>query len=277
MSNLARLALLPLIWSLAACGGKSSAADDTGSGGSGTGGTGHGATGPVGGAGGGSAGSGSVCNKYDDEAPTAISVMIVNKTDAPIYLGQEMMTCGVAPLFEVADARGGKLPSLGGCRASCVGLRTQGQAGCPSICQFPTSVALQPGEQRFTNWTGLYRVPGEVPAACAAFQTDEAGSLSCDMAKRVVAGTYTFSARAGTSLDCSQTSVGASCSACTVDGEGGCTTSGSLIGGKILTAQATVELNQSYGVYGGDAEAPAPGGNSGATANLAVELVFTNP
>src|SRR5205814_1006217 len=145
---------------------------------------------------------------------------------------QEMMTCGSAPLFQVADARGGALPSLGDCRASCVGVRTMGEGGCATICQFPTSVTLQPGEQRFNNWTGLYSVPGSLSAKCAPYASD-GGSVSCDQAKRIEPGTYKFSARAGTALDCGQSNATGSCSPCMPDGLGGCSASGSLISGNI--------------------------------------------
>lgn len=263
--------------------GGTSAAAGTGNGGDGAaqpGGTGTGGQSGGGGISGGNTGGvggSSVCANYDDEAPAALRVMILNKTDAPIYLGQDMMTCSQAPLFEVADARGGKLPSWGGgCNASCSDLRMHGVIGCPAICFFPTSIMLQPGEQRFAPWSGLYAVPAVLPAECVPFESGDT-SISCQMAKRIVPGTYEFSARAGTSLDCSQTTANSACSACMSDGQGGCITAGSLITGKILTAKATVDLNQSYGVYGSSADAPAPGGNSGATANQAIELVFTNP
>ena len=41
----------------------------------------------------------------------------------------------------------------------------------------------------------------------------------------------------------------------------------------------SVELDQSYGVYGnaGEADVPAPSGNSAAPGPLTVELVFTDP
>jgi len=203
--------------------------------------------------------------------------MIVNNTDLFIYLGQEMVTCGQAPLFEVADARGGKLPGWGGgCSSTCSDLHTRGQIGCPAVCLFPSSITLQPGEQRFTSWSGLYAVPAELPGGCVPFQSGDT-TFACQMARRITPGTYKFSARAGTGLECSQTTADGTCMACMREGDGGCTTAGSLITGQILTAQATVELNQSYGIYGSSADAPAPGGNSGAAANLAIELVFTNP
>ena len=245
-------------------------------GGSAGGDAGHGGSGAAGHAGAGAAGGEAACTKYDDEAPTAIGVTILNKTDAPIYLGQEQMTCSSAPLFQVADARGGALPSVGDCRVSCVGVRTQDQGGCLDICLYPTSIMLLPGELRFDTWAGLYSVPGELPAECVSFQSDSP-TVSCDQAKRIQPGTYTFSARAGTALDCGPSSATGTCAPCVPDGLGGCSASGGLISGKILTAQATVELNQSYGVYPSGADVPSPGGNSGSTANLAVQLVFTNP
>ena len=118
VSHLARLAVTLLVSTLAACGGKSSASPgEGGDGGTGAGGSGSGGQAHAGSSNGGA----SVCMAFDDDYGTNVNVAMVNATTAPIYLGQDMVNCGVSPLFQVNDARGGSLPNLG-----CVAHR----AGC---------------------------------------------------------------------------------------------------------------------------------------------------
>ena len=267
--------MAPLVLALAACGGKASGSapgGSSGGSGNGAGGTSHA---------GASQGGATACAKYDDEGPTFVSVAIINKTSAPIYLGQPTVTCDVSPLFEVADARGGQLPNISRCRSSCADLRQEGAAGCIDICLFPLSVALQPGEARATTWDGLFSVPAELPRQCVAFDTDQK-TVVCDQAQRIQPGTFTFSARAGTRLDCSQTQgADAICPPCTGEGNGGCATPGSLISGDTFTATATVTLDDSYGVYptANGSSNPSPGAGAGPNGNpelASVELVFTD-
>jgi hypothetical protein len=274
VSPLSRLALALLVSTLAACGGKSSATPgDGGEGGTGTGGT--GGTGHAG------TGGADACTSFDDDYGTSVGVSISNQTMVPIYLGQDMVTCGVSPLFEVADARGAVLPNLGGCRSPCASLRQGGPAGCLDICAFPTAVALQPNEVLYTTWDGLFSVQAQLPARCASFETGVGAQVSCDQAKRIEPGTFTFSARAGSAIDCSQTTGSGTCDACSASPNGGCSTPGSLITGAMHSAQATILLNENYGVY--PAPSTSPGSNTGAAdpapgANIAlltVELVFT--
>ena len=280
MSHLVRLAVALLVSTLAACGGKSSASPgDGGDGGSGAGGsTGVGGKGHAGSA---AAGAASVCTSFDDDYGALVNVSISNQTGAPIYLGQDKVTCGVSPLFQVADGSGDVLPSLGNCRSPCAALRTQGVGGCPAICAFPTSVALQPNEVLYTTWDGLFSVQGHLPAKCVPSEAGGGSMLSCDQAKRIEPGTFTFSAFAGSALDCSQTTAAGACSPCSAGLNGGCSTSGSLITGPMHVTGTTVELDESYGIYPAPAPAPAPSAGdaapapSGSRAVLMVELIFT--
>jgi hypothetical protein len=284
---------------LAACGGKSFEAGedpDSNPGGSNPGGSGNvagtsaggsvGKGGTSGKAGSGSAGTGqggsagASCESLDDQPGYFVSVAIMNKTAAPIHLGQDMVTCGVSPLFDVKDGSGVPLPSLGDCRSSCQKVRTQGPVGCPAACAFPSAVTLQPGEVIYTSYDGLYEVQTTLPDACV---NPMFGDNQCSQARQIQPGTFTFSSRAGSTIDCSQTTGTGMCSACMPTGEGGCSTPGSLISGKMHQATTTVVLDSSYGVFGGyPAPAPAlpddPDGDSanGALALLTVELVFTD-
>ncbi len=296
VAHLLRLSAALFVSALAACGGKSFDAGepDPNPGGSNPGGSSQGGSGNIagtqaggtsnkGGTGSGATGhggsAGSTCESFDDEPGYFVSVVIINKTSAAIYLGQDTVNCGISPLFEVQNGSGEQLPAPGGCRSTCRAARTNGPAGCPAICAFPSSIALQPGEVMYTSYSGLYEVQTTLPQQCV---DPSFGVASCSQAKQIQPGTFTFSARAGSSIDCSQTS--GMCSSCIASGDGGCTTPGSLINGTMHSATATVLLDSSYGVFGGyPAPAPAfpgdPSGgssSSGAIALRNVELVFTD-
>jgi hypothetical protein len=277
----------------AACGGRAFEAGDpspsAGSGndaGSASGGSGNvagtahgGTTGKAGSTSGGTAQGGtggSVCESFDDQPGRYISVAIYNKTAAAIHLGEQQVSCEISPLFDVNDAQGAALKSPSGCRGPCQALRQGGPIGCDALCAYPSAVTLQPGEVLHTTWDGLYEVEAQLPAQCLA-----AGQPGmCTQARAIAPGKFTFSALAGSSLDCS-TTVGGSCGSCVATGNGGCTTNGSLIAGTLHEATTTVVLDSSYGVFGPSpaplpgnppADADAPGG---AMAFLTVELVFT--
>lgn len=302
MVQSSRFAYVALLFGLAACGGKSFDVepDPTSGGsnqaGSGQGGSGHGGNGSAGsalgplpgpvhlgyagsiskGGGTGQGGGAGECGGFDDEPGSPVNVMIINKTSAPIYLGQDMVTCGVSPLFSVADAGGGALPAPSSCTTTCQQLRDVGPIGCPAICAFPSSVALQPGETLYTSWSGVFTVERELPTQCA---NPDYGT-TCQQTKQVQPGKFTFSAMAGRSVDCKATTGGA-CGTCSPGGNnaGGCTIPGSLIAGQMLTATTSVLLDYRYGVWGSPQPAPLPGGSGDTGAALpllGVQLVFTD-
>lgn len=267
----------------AACGGRAFEAGDqspsagSSNAGSASGGSGNvgGTTGKAGSPSGGTAqggSAGSVCESFDDQPGRYISVAIYNKTAAAIHLGEQQVSCEISPLFDVNDAQGAPLKNPSGCRGPCQALRNDGPGGCANICLYPSAVTLQPGEVLYTTWDGLYEVEAQLPAQCLA--PGQPGM--CSQALAITPGKFTFSALAGSSLDCS-TTVGGSCGSCVPSGNGGCTTSGSLIGGTMHEATTTVLLDSSYGVFG-PPPAPLPGNEDApgaAMAFLTVELVFT--
>jgi hypothetical protein len=289
VAHLPRLAALLVVAAAAACGGKSFEANDQDPT-AGTGndaGTGSGGTGSVAGTsnkgGSSSAGTGqggvagAVCDSFDDQPGHYINVAIINKTNAAIHLGDEMLTCGTSPLFAVSDARGGMLTRPGACRAPCQSARdNEPSGGCVALCAQPTAITLQSGDVLYTTWDGLYEIQTELPKQCISPGSPQ----QCSQALQIAPGTFTFSAQAGSSLNCAQTADGM-CGTCIPSGNGGCTTSGGLISGPMHEATATVALNASYGVFGPPQPAPAPANPgsdapSGAMAFLTVELVFTN-
>jgi hypothetical protein len=282
------LFLLLLVPVFSACGGKSSSGPDTGQAGD-SGSSSTGASAPTGGstgvsgsaqaggsmaAGGASPNGGAAaCAQHDDESPVSVEVLLINKTSKTIYLGQDMVTCGVAPLFAVTDASGVVLPPLSDCRAACAEVRKpNGVGGCTDICRFPSSIELAPGGSHAEIWDALYDVDAALPGSCVSSERT-APSVTCSQAKRIVAGTYTFRARAGTTNDCSMTTGAGQCAACMPDGNGGCTTQGALIGGAALKAEATVTLDASYG-FSTDSNTSSAGDAPGAVAPPTVELFF---
>jgi hypothetical protein len=302
MAHFPRLAAVLLVSTLAACGGKSIDVGDpdpsqggsgdagsgaggsvgtsgtdtggTGTGGTNTGGTGIGGTGTAGtGIAGDGGVGGSQCDQFRDESASFIGVDIINDTASTIYLGQTTTTCEVDPLFSVKDASGVGLPSPSRCRSGC----GNGFGGCTAICLFPSAIELAPGASMRTSWDGLYDIQINLPPECSSAPGE--GARSCQQSKQIQPGNFTFSALAGTSIDCSQT-VGAMCGACQPDGNGNCATQGALIGGEFRTASTMVLLNADYGVYQktinpfpnpnpGGADAPA-----GARALLSVQIIF---
>ncbi|HYP90873.1 MAG TPA: hypothetical protein VEQ59_22050 [Polyangiaceae bacterium] len=308
MTQSIRWSVLLLGGALAACGGKSfemneadpeggsssqagsstdggkeshggSASGGSASGGSASGGTASGGSGHAGNAGagstagsttGGSGGTSSVCDGYDDEAGASIGVDIVNDTSTVIYLGQEQMTCSQTPLFDVSSPRGLPLTPLGSCRASCDVVAKQGPIGCPAACLLPSAITLQPGEAWHTTWDALFAVSVDLPPECVA----PGGTSQCQQAQRIEPGTFTFTARAGSSLDCDVTTASGSCGACTPAGNGGCTTQGAMIGGSLRSAMTTVQLDSRYGLYGSAQPSPPnPGNNAGAAPAPALQRV----
>jgi hypothetical protein len=284
-----RLAALFFVAAAAACGGRAVDADEERATGGGTngggsaqggspssGGTTRGGTNSAGSSSAGTGQGGFACAAYDDQPGYSINVAFINKTSAPIHLGQDTVTCSAAPLFSVNDASGTPLAFPGSCRASCESLRSQGPIGCGAACLFPSAVTLAPGEVLTTTWDGLYEVPQELPGQCLPAGV----SGQCRRAVQIEPGSFTFSAQAGTTLDCSQTS-GGPCNACVREGNGGCTTPGSLIRGPKHAATTTVRLDERYGVWDAAAPAPLPPGGAdvpgGVMATLSVELVFVDP
>ncbi|RYZ04865.1 MAG: hypothetical protein EOO73_22065 [Myxococcales bacterium] len=286
MSSLRSLAALLLLSSSLSCGGKSFDADERPSGGTSAGGTaaggtaaggtagvaGQGAGGSASGgtsAGGGSAGQPNACTRFDDEPAAAVLVSITNQTVSALHLGPAAPTCETVPLFSVADATGAELPHVGWCRSSCQSLHEQGGAGCLAFCPVWDTVTLQPGETLSTIWDGHYLVEGALPSRCVSGQ--EAGQeLTCDQAKTIRPGAYTFTARAGAEIKCESPD---GCSSCAPDERGGCKSSNALVGGVSHTASAIVELDARFGLL----RLPEIPGSPGAAPQEppVVRLVFT--
>ena len=283
------VSLLVAVLALPACGGKSfdtgggdphGGADEGGTtsgagtsaggraqggtsvGGSANGGTSAGGTTSGGTTSGGSGGS-AQCDAFGNESGTTVQVEITNETKMPIHLGQLTPSCaGAASMFSVADAAGKSLGAPGFCATTCDDVIHGTIRACPAIaCAISSPITLQPGESLMTQWTGEFLVDKMLPPACRPAD----GQSDCQRIEGVKPGAFTFSAQAGTKIDCTQFGGGA-CSACMPNKEGGCTTFGGVIVAPLLTAETKVMLDGSYGVGGG---------GGGGQVN-SVQIVFKN-
>ncbi len=270
---LLRSSLLVLSLSLLtfACGGSaidSSGDVGPGTGGSGAGGTGSGATGAGGGSGGtgsgatgagggsGATGSGATgagagsgagggqgdeCSSFDDDAEQTMEVVITNQTSQTLYVGPFEQSCGPAPLFSVHQE--GRIVEYfdSYCSASCAQVRDDGFLACPAICLFPGTIELEPGASYVIRWSGLVHEERTLPAVCSENEFGPEGDYACYRRAQITPGFYTFSARAGTELDCAG-SADPTCGACEPQGEGACVHTGPIAAGDVLTAETLVEV-----------------------------------
>src|SRR6478752_7119911 len=198
-----RFATPLIVLLLAACGGKSfdgegpRANAGNGSGASANGGNANGGSGGATSAGWGSGGdepggsAGAACDSFRDDAPSFVSVNIINDSSKRLYLGQSALTCELSPLFAVEDAAGAALPALSRCRTGC----GSGSGGCTDICLVPSAIELAPGAGVQTSWDGLFDAQNDLPKQCV---DPTLASGHCQKATRIEPGTFTFSATAGT-------------------------------------------------------------------------------
>lgn len=175
------------------------------------------------------------CSSYADKSGYQLVVRIQNQMSRTLYLGQDEMSCNVQRLFQVEDGARHVLPSLENCRTSCDQMMTSGPATCPLVCQTPATIKLDPNQTLQIPWDGRFGVMQTLPQACLpATQTAPA---SCVQADRVGPAIFTFSAKAGSSVQC----LSGSCT-CTPNQAGGCSNASSLISGTIYTTEYVVKL-----------------------------------
>ncbi|MEI9953041.1 MAG: hypothetical protein WDO74_29695 [Pseudomonadota bacterium] len=205
----------------------------------------------VGGAGAGGAGAGgqsAICASFVDAKPLSIPVLIENDLKFPIHLGPRTDSCAETPLFLVQDPSGTLLRDPGPCRTPCDSLLAGDPiGGCPGVCPTPKAVTLEPGESISVDWAGLFGVAADLPSQCIPKRPDglEFGS-QCEHSRAIAAGSYTFSAQAGTTLDCSEV-LADGCYECEPDADGLCTVPYAVVGGATLTARAVVAVEARIG------------------------------
>jgi hypothetical protein len=190
---------------------------------------------------GGAAGSGAnmppamACSSYADKAGYQLVVRIENQMSRTLYLGQEEMSCNLERIFQVEDGARHVLPSLDNCHTSCEQMMTSGPTSCPLVCQAPATIKLDPKQTLQVPWDGRFGVMQTLPQACLpATQTAPA---TCVQADRIVPAIFTFSAKAGSSVQC----LAGTCT-CTPNQGGGCSNASSLISGTIYTTEYVVKL-----------------------------------
>ncbi|HYQ16375.1 MAG TPA: hypothetical protein VEQ58_11480 [Polyangiaceae bacterium] len=202
------------------------------------------AGGATGGAAAGGAASQAACTNFMDVTTSwALTVQITNQRKDTVYLGQDSATCDAQRLFQVEDGSRAVLPSLDGCHSSCQALMATGPVACPTTCQSPSTITLNPGQTIKIPWDGRYGIPQSLPQQCVNGATQP--TTSCMQAQRIEASVFTFSARAGTSHSC-LASGGCSCAA---NDYGACTTASSLITGTIITTEYLLKLEPGEAPY----------------------------
>lgn len=245
---------------MSACGGK---ALDIGSTSTSTGGS----AADGNGSGGGTEEPGDVCESFDDEQPQHVSIVLVNRTSVPIYLGPFAEgTCGPSPPPFSVQKNGENLVLFGGnCTASCAQLRDHGYLGCPAICLHPETIELAPDEERVIPWNGLVLTPRILPVECVQTEYGPQSDEPCHQHTAISAGKYTFAAHAGTELICSELALPEWCGSCDPSEIGGCVHLGSYVGGETFHAETEVDLGPSHGLRGSGAET---------SATVPIEIVF---
>lgn len=176
------------------------------------------------------------CTSYVDDPAWSLVVTIKNEMTQTLYLGQETSTCEEQRLFEVQDGARNVLPALKACRASCQAATTMGPVACPAACAMPATVTLEPGQTVQIPWDGRFGVDEVLPQQCV-MPGGTAGN--CVRAARIEPNVYTFVARAGTRRQCLDPSGACSC---TPNATGGCTATGSVIAGTIITTELLLKL-----------------------------------
>ena len=185
-------------------------------------------------------------------------VRLTNRTVGRLFLGRRMRSCGLGPLFTVADDSGTTLQEPAFCATSCQSIPQGVLIECPPLpCIVNAVITLQPGESALQQWNGLYQLNRTLPVECGATGT----GIECSQSLAVQPGSFTFTAMAGTGIDCSEFGDH-TCTECMPDSNGGCTTYGAVVAGRLLPTVTSVALDASYGV-GPSSAVPRP-----------VELVF---
>lgn|GEM_PF-3146782 len=217
-----------------------------------------------------SGGGPSTCAQFKDQAPQSASVVIVNDTLAPIYIGSRVPTCGAQPLYEVRDDSNTALAGPDPCGSSCQSwLAGEPSGGCTAICLPSEVTKVDAGERMAIEWSGMYRFEAQLPSACNASQLGGEGPVSCNVEKRVEPGSYTFYASAGSGYSCNDNPSG--CGQCDPRATGGCTLRNALVTGVETIAQSLIQLDPGYGISGSTGSADMSG------KPLPIELVFRRP
>jgi hypothetical protein len=155
-----------------------------------------------------------------------------------------------------------------GCSSSCQQLRDDGYLGCPDICLFSATVRLEPGEIYTEGYNGLVHVPDTLPVECVTAPGGPADDESCFLRRQLSTGPTTFSATAGSAIDCDAALSPVGCE-CEPHPQGGCAYSGVPVSGDDLRASVEVDLGRDHGVYDGDQDV-----SSGAV--TPIKIVFSN-
>lgn len=219
---------------LAACGG--SVNNGTGGTASATTSTGGGTTASSNASSNASSGSGGAvsCSTFAPAPPASspVSVRLVNKTSAPMYLGETTASCSGTLGFTLEGAGNKALqPSLSGCEFTCGDLQQQGCA-CPAGCGAPIVTMVAPGAYYEIPWTRTVFTAKNMPASCFKDPTCASSSEPCVVEELAPAPPLTIKSSAYTQA---KGCTPGPCLPCTAGSSGVCTVSGAMtVGGTEL-------------------------------------------
>jgi len=184
-------------------------------------------------------GSVPACSTFDPGPPatTPVSVRLVNKTGAPMYLGETTLGCSSPFGFTLADAAMKPLkPTRDSCEFTCAELQ-QSTCACADGCGAPVVTMVAPDAYYEVPWTGTVFTSENMPAKCFKDPTCAASSTACLIEESAPSGSLTMKASAyTTALGCTP----GPCMPCMPGGLGTCTViGGQTVGGTTLTGTAT--------------------------------------
>jgi hypothetical protein len=190
-----------------------------------------GSTGGSGNATGGAGGTGS-CDAFEDAPAASITSVILRNARSDAIWVSTGATCAFGPPFSLRDSSGASLPlSLDTCGNSCQELMQHGPYGCPALCAIPPVIRIDAGGSYTLDWGPSTLSTVHMPSAC--YFTPPSAVASCQQIVEVPAGSYEFSADAGTACpDCS----------CVPDATGSCESPGGTVSGTTLSANMTASL-----------------------------------
>jgi hypothetical protein len=221
---------------LAACG-NSVTTGSTSTGGAGTGGAGTGGITTTG-VSTSDGGSAPACSTFTPPPPmtTAVSVRLVNKSGAPMYLGETTVSCNSPFGFTLADAASKPLkPSREDCELTCGDLQ-QGGCACAAGCGAPSVTMVAPDAYYEVPWTGTVFTTENMPSKCFMDPSCAASSTACLVEESAPAGLLTMKASAYTQA---QGCMPGPCLPCQAGGLGTCTViGGQTVGGTELKGTA---------------------------------------
>lgn len=183
-----------------------------------------GGSGGPGGTGGSGGNGGDVCEAFvpPDVLVEPVTVRLVNKTGANLYLGEKTWGCVSSLGFTIEDGNGQPLkPARFACELSCEHLQ-QGSCACVADCAEPVVTLVAPDGAYEVRWAGTVFETANMPAECF---WDTTCVAPCLVESAPPAQTLAFQSSGWNQIDCGESG----CPTCTPDASGTCTIPGYAI------------------------------------------------